>query len=100
MTWRNPDWTKEKQQSFMTKVEAICSKPDAENIMTIHGRFDLEVVICVHPDDEHVFMDASTIETLKQSLKDEVGVMAPVVYLDGHEDAYTKDLIESKMYEV
>src|SRR5690348_14677258 len=97
--WRNPKWTKEKQQWFMGLVEALCSKPDQANIHTIYGLFDLEVAITVAPEDEHSFT-AVALERLCEQVSKEVDVVRPVIYVEGKQSREIDDLIDQAQRDI
>ena len=74
--------TTEQKQVFMARVEALVSKPGKANAMIRTGSFDLEMIIRVAKEDEHVFSE-EVLATLKKELADMTGVFSPVVYLEG-----------------
>ena len=99
MTWKNPKWTAEKKQWFMKLIESKVSNPDAANMLSHYGRFDLEVEIVVAPEDEHVFT-ARVIEDLTEQLGKATETMKPVVYLSGKPSREIEQLMYEKDHEL
>lgn len=99
MTWRNPAWTDEKKAWFMGLIEGMVSKPEAANFATKYGRFDLEILLMVASEDEHVFDDA-TLKKLVAKVAKATGVLKPVIYLHDKPSREVEDLIRSKDMEL
>lgn len=67
---------------FMTIIEGMVTKPKSANFARVWGEDDLEIVIDVAPEDEHVF-SLEVCNALKALLTSVTGVPSPVVYLIG-----------------
>lgn len=50
MAWA-PEVDRNHMVWMMQQIEARCQNPDAANLLRIKGRFDLEIVIVVAPED-------------------------------------------------
>lgn len=83
MTYKVPV-DKEHMQWLMKQVEDRCTDKERANVGRIHGRFDLEVVITVAPQDRQAITDEFLVD-MKRALRERTGLLAPVVYLDGYE---------------
>jgi hypothetical protein len=75
---------KEHMQWLMAQVEARCTDKERANVGRIHGRFDLEIVISVAPQDKYAITDEFLVD-MKRALRERTGLLAPVIYLEGYE---------------
>ena len=69
---------------LMGQIEERCKNKEAANFARIHGRFDLEVVISVAPEDKYAITDEFLVD-VKRALRERTGLLAPVIYLEGYE---------------
>jgi hypothetical protein len=67
---------------LMEQIEARCKNKEAANFARIHGRFDLEIVIAVAPEDKYAITDEFLVD-MKRALRERTGLLAPVIYLQG-----------------
>lgn len=75
---------KEHMQWLMAQVEARCTDKERANVGRIHGRFDLEIVIAVAPQDQQAITDEFLVD-MKRAMRERTGLLEPVIYLDGYE---------------
>jgi len=75
---------KEHLDWLMTQVENRCTDKERANVGRIHGRFDLEIVIVVAPQDKLAITDEFLVD-MKRALRERTGLLSPVIYLDGYE---------------
>ena len=89
MTYKVPV-DREHLEWLMAQVEARCSDKETANIARIHGRFDLEIVIAVAPQDRRAIDDEFLVD-MKRALRERTGLLAPVIYLDGYEPQIVRE---------
>jgi hypothetical protein len=75
---------------LMAQIENRCKNKEAANFARIHGRFDLEIVISVAPEDKYAITDEFLVD-MKRALRERTGLLAPVVYLQGYEPAIVSE---------
>ena len=75
---------------LMVQIEARCKDKTAANFARIHGRFDLEIVIAVAPQDRYAITDEFIID-MKRVLRKRTGLLAPVIYLNGDEPQIVRE---------
>ena len=75
---------------LMTQIEARCADKERANFARIHGRFDLEIVIAVAPQDRQSITDEFLVD-MKRALRERTGLLAPVIYLDGYEPPIVRE---------
>jgi hypothetical protein len=68
---------------LMQQIEARCTDKERANFARIHGRFDLEIVIAVAPQDRQAIDDEFLVD-MKRALRERTD-LHPVIYLDGYE---------------
>jgi hypothetical protein len=89
MTYRVPvdqahlDW-------LMKQIEDRCKDKETANFSRIHGRFDLEIVIAVAPQDHQAINDEFLVD-MKRAICERTGLLAPVIYLDGYEPPIVRE---------
>ena len=69
---------------LMAQIEERCKDKEAANFARIHGRFNLEIVISVAPQDKYAIDDEFLVD-MKRALRERTGLLSPVIYLDGDE---------------
>lgn len=69
---------------LMAQIEERCKDKETANFARIHGRFDLEIVISVAPQDKYAIDDEFLVD-MKRALRERTGLLSPVIYLDGDE---------------
>lgn len=89
MTYKVPV-DREHMQWLMEQVEARCKDKETANLLRHHGRFDLEIVIVVAPQDRHAITDEFLVD-MKRAMRERTGLLAPVIYLDGYEPAIVRE---------
>ena len=89
MTYKVPV-DKEHLDWLMKQIENRCTDKESANFARIHGRFDLEIVIAVAPQDRCAIDDEFLVD-MKRALRERAGLLAPVIYLDGHEPPIVRD---------
>ena len=75
---------------LMTQIEERCADKGQANFARIHGRFDLEIVIAVAPQDRQSITDEFLVD-MKRALRERTGLLAPVIYLDGYEPPIVRE---------
>ena len=68
---------------LMAQIEARCQDKETANFARIHGRFDLEIVISVAPQDKYAIDDEFLVD-MKRAMRERTK-LSPVIYLDGDE---------------
>ena len=81
---------KEHMQWLMKQVEERCTDKEQANVGRIHGRFDLEIIIAVAPQDRQAITDEFLVD-MKRALRERTGLLAPVIYLDGDEPRIVRE---------
>jgi hypothetical protein len=81
---------KEHMLWLMAQVEERCKDKDTANLLRIHGRFDLEIIIAVAPQDRQAITDEFLVD-MKRALRERTGLLAPVIYLDGDEPKIVRE---------
>ena len=89
MTYRVPV-DKEHMTWLMEQVEARCTDKERANVGRIHGRFDLEIVITVAPQDRQSITGEFLVD-MKRALRERTGLLSPVIYLDGYEPPIVRE---------
>lgn len=74
---------------LMAQIENRCTDKEAANFARIHGRFDLEIVIAVAPQDKHAITDEFLVD-MKRALRKRTD-LSPVIYLAGYEPAIVRE---------
>ena len=69
---------------LMAQIEARCKDKETANFGRIHGRFDLEIVISVAPQDRYAIDDEFLVD-MKRALRERTKLLSPVIYLEGDE---------------
>jgi hypothetical protein len=75
---------------LMQQVEARCTDKERANFARIHGRFDLEIVIAVAPQDRQSITDEFLVD-MKRALRERTKFLSPVIYLDGDEPRIVRE---------
>jgi len=75
---------------LMVQIEARCKDKETANFARIHGRFDLEIVISVAPQDRQSITDEFLVD-MKRALRERTGLLSPVIYLDGYEPPIVRE---------
>jgi hypothetical protein len=75
---------------LMAQIEARCTNKEQANLARIHGRFDLEIVIAVAPQDRLAIDDEFLVD-MKRGMRERTGLLAPVIYLDGYEPPIVRE---------
>ena len=75
-----PAFTKDQKTWFMCLIEGLVTKPESANCARIKAGLDMEIMISVAREDEHIFT-AERCRKLQAMLAWMAGVPAPVVYL-------------------
>lgn len=75
---------------LMAQIEARCTDKEKANFARIHGRFDLEIVIAVAPQDKRAITDEFLVD-MKRELRERTGLLSPVIYLDGYEPPIVRE---------
>lgn len=83
MTYKVPV-EKEHMTWLMKQVEDRCSDKDTANLLRIHGRFDLEIVVVVARQDRQSITDEFLVD-MKRAMRERTGLLSPVIYLEGYE---------------
>jgi hypothetical protein len=68
----------------------MCTDKESANVGRIHGRFDLEIVIAVAPQDRQAINDEFLVD-MKRAMRERTGLLAPVIYLDGYEPPIVRE---------
>ncbi len=89
MTYKVPV-DKEHLTWLMEQIEARCKDKETANFARIHGRFDLEIVISVAPQDKYAIDDEFLVD-MKRALRERTGLLAPVIYLEGCEPSIVRE---------
>lgn len=74
----------------MAEIEARCTDKTTANFARVHGRFDLEIIIFVAPQDRDAIDDEFIVD-MKRALRERTGLLAPVIYLDGDEPRIVRE---------
>ncbi len=75
---------------LMSQIEERCTDKETANFARIHGRFDLEIVIAVAPQDRGAINDEFLVD-MKRALRERTGLLAPILYLDGDEPRIVRE---------
>lgn len=78
---------------LMEQIEERCTDKERANFGRVHGRFDLEIVIAVAPQDRQSINDEFLVD-MKRALRERTGLLAPVIYLDGYEPPIIREYDE------
>lgn len=89
MTYRVPV-NQEHLNWLMEQIEARCTDKKAANFARLHGRFDLEIVIAVSPQDRQA-IDDEFLANMKRAMRERTGLLSPVIYLDGYEPPIVRE---------
>jgi len=84
------DISQEHLDWLMNQIETRCKDKETANFARIHGRFDLEIVIKVAPQDRYAITDEFLVD-MKRGLRERAGFLAPVIYLDGYEPPIVRE---------
>src|SRR5437870_1233247 len=75
---------------LMQQIEARCKDKDAANLLHIHGRFDLELVIVTAPQDRCAIDDEFLVD-MKRAMREKTKILSPVIYLDREEPRIVRE---------
>ncbi len=73
----------------MAEIEARCTDKTTANLARVHGRFNLEIIIFVAPQDRDAINDEFLV-SMKRALRERTK-LSPVIYLDGDEPRIVRE---------